>query len=167
MIEDHLNIYRLVWHSFDFDTNNDLKGSAFRSDDLRPDKEEDGSDKFVSTDRVDIISKPSVDWRIEWQQSDGKRERLDRHEARFAEYNCAELRSIERDGTRQFEITAEPEPPDADGPGSPANPAHCAVRHVSGFTGSKKAIDRHVEFLRTQLLKRTLAIHSYGSVFPT
>ena len=134
MIEDHLHIYRLVWHSFDFNEKNELKGAAFRSDDLRPDNEEDGTPKFVSTDRSDLIEKESVDWRIVSQQSDGKREELARFEARFAAFNCAELRSVEREGKRQFEVTAEPEPAGADGPGAPENPAHCALRHVSGFT---------------------------------
>lgn len=166
MIEDHLNIYRLVWHSFDFDENNKLKGAAFRSDDLRPGKEVDGSPMFVSTDRVDLISRPSVDWRIESQQSGGKREKLARLEARFAEFNCAELRSVKRDGKQQFEITAKPEPAGADGPGAPENPAHCALRHVSGFTGTKGEVKGYVDFLRTQLLKNVQAIHSYGAVFP-
>ena len=166
MIKDELIILRLVWHSSDFDSDGNLKGSAFRSDDLRPDKEKDDTPKFVSTDRVDMIFKPSIDWRIEYQQSDGKREKMERFEARFAEFKCAELRSVERGGRRQFDVTAEPEPAGADGPGSPENQAHCALRHVSGFTGSKGAVRSYVEYLRTQLIKKTRAIHSYGAIFP-
>ena len=166
MIEDELNIYRLVWHSFDFETDGALKSTAFPSADLRPDQEKDGSPKFISTDQVEKISKASVDWRIETQQADGKREKCERLEAWFVEFNCAELRSVQRDGRRQFDVTPEPEPPEADGPGSPENPAHCALRHVSGFSGTKGAVKAYIEYLRTQLLKQKRAILPYAAVFP-
>jgi hypothetical protein len=167
VIEADQNIYRLVWHSFDFEADGALKGAAFTSADLRPDLEEDGTPKFVSIDQVSKISKPSVDWRIETQQADGKRERLGRYEAKFVEFNCEELRSVTRDGKRQFEVTAEPELEGADGPGSPENPAHCALRHISGFTGTKGALKSYIDYLRTQLLKHKRAIVSYEAVFPS
>lgn len=162
MIEGDQNIYRLVWHSFDFEADGSLKGAAFTSADLRPALEEDGTPKFVSTDQVSKISKLSVDWRIQAQQADGKRERLERNEAKFVEFNCAELRSVMKDEKRQFEVTSEPEIAEADGPGSPENPAHCALRHISGSTGKS-----HIGYLRTQLLKHMRGILSYETVFPS
>ncbi len=165
MIEDELNIFRLVWHKFDFEPDGRLKGAAFSKADLLPKFESDGSPKFVSTNLATKISKESVDWRMRSQQGGGKDVKFQRIEARFVELNCEQLRSVHRGGTLQLEATAEPDPAGTDGPGSPENPAHCALRHVSGTTGSNRALDSHVDFLRSELLKQILEIHPYRSVF--
>lgn len=164
MIEDELNIYRLVWHSWDFDANNDLKPTAFDSRDLRPDMGDDGLPRYSSVDLTQIISQPSVDWRVaQWQAGDA-RIRLKREEIKFAEYNCGMLRGVV-DSLGQTPLCVTPEPETAKPDGEPANPAHCGLRNRLGVRGSKKEIEGYINKLRTGILKTTIRIRSYGDVF--
>lgn len=166
MIEDAHNIFRLVWHSFDFEPDGTLKLAAFTSADLRPETDEHGAPKFISTDLAMLMSKDSVDWRIKSQQADGKTVTLRRIEARFAEFAVRRLRAVQKNGIRQFEVTSEPDAVGAGGYGSPENLAHCALRHISGFSGSRGEVSKHVNFLRTELIKQILSIREYGDLFP-
>lgn len=165
MVGDDVLVLRMVWHPAHFD-NDKLNGAAFDSADLRPDLDANGHPRFLSVDQGDLICKHSVDYRIDDQQKDGKSESCKRLEARFVEFSCADLRRHRLDGDSEtviFNVTSEPVTAGLDG--SPANPAHCGIRHVSGKTGGKGEMRRHVQQLRTSLLKLKKNIFTYDGIF--
>lgn len=166
MIQDHRNIYRLVWHSFDFEEQtNELKSSAFDARDLRPDDDEDGLPRYTSVDLTHMMCQPSVDWRVARWQSGDARVRLKREEIKFAEYNCGTLRAlVDSIGRNPLCVTPEPEQEKPDG--EPANPGHCGLRNRLGLPTTKKEKEGYINKLRTSILKTTVRIRSYGDVFP-
>ncbi len=109
-----------------------------------------------------------MDWRIDSQQKDGRAERLGRHAAFFAVLNTGKIRSwVEEDGPL-FYLTREKTEPDEEGPGSPANPAHCGIRscrpeRFEAMTPAQKRAE--VSKRRTKLLQVVEGIMSYADLF--
>ena len=164
MIKDEIQVFRMVWHPFHFEGTS-LKTSAFDRADLVPELDQQGAHRYVSVDRGDIIQRESVDWRIEWQQRDGKAETKSRHDAKFVHFLCESLRAcVDDEDRRPFNITSEPEEAGIDG--SPENPAHCALRNVSGKTGSRSEMRAYVEQLRVMLIQLKKGVLSYAEMFP-
>ena len=159
-------LLRMVWHPVHF-PNGELIASAFESSDLRPDRDRDDRPRYISVDRQDDLRKQSIDWRIAYQQRDGRDEQENRKEVRFIEFLCGEILTATDDsGTQPFAVTTEPVL--AMENGMPENPGHCAIRNVSGKGGDKKkAEDRtYVEELRTILMRLKRRITNYEDVFP-
>lgn len=166
-ILDEANLLRLVWHPSHFDGGK-LKGSAFSSEDLLGLIDENGSRRYVSVDERIEISQESVDWRIDWQQREGRDVRLGRSEARFVVYSCSEVRECIENGNNLFEVSRFPVVAGANGEGSPENLAHCGIQNaLKDKVDELKRGERrtHVEMLRVQLLKLKREIIGYCQVF--
>lgn len=157
---------RLVWNPAHF-VGEKLQGTAFSSDDLLGRPDSDGQSRYLSVDSRDEVVKDSVDWRISWQRRDGKAEANHRHEARFVVFEGRAVRELTCPANGPlFDVTREPLAEGADGPGSPANPAHCGIRNVSDISGMSKGQQRaRVDYMRVKLLKAKAAIQSYDEVF--
>ncbi|MCA3442064.1 MAG: hypothetical protein INF52_01645 [Rhodobacter sp.] len=160
MVGDDVILLRMVWHPADFE-GGELVGSAFESADLRPDNDQDGLPRYLSSDRQDDLRKESIDSRITYQQRDGRDVEKRKSEAHFVEFKVGTLRYAEDDaGDRPFGITSEPIIPE--------NPGHCAIRNVSGKGASRKskADKQYIEELRSMLLEKKLAVCGYADLFP-
>lgn len=164
MISGETHVLRMVWHPFHFE-GAALKTSAFDRADLVPDRDQQGAYRYVSVDRSDIIQKDSVDWRVFAQQRDGRAEKHGRHNAKFVQFLCDDIRKCVDDEDRlPFNVTYEPVKAGIDG--SPENRAHCALRNVSGKTGSNSEMRAYVEQLRTKLLQIKKGVLCYPEIFP-
>lgn len=164
---DEADLVRLVWHPSHFDGDK-LKGSAFSSDDLLGRLEKDGSRRYLSVDDRSLISRASIDWRVAWQQRDGKDLEHGREDARFVLYDCSSVTSCSDGVDKLFRVTREQVPAGGDGPESPPNPAHCGIHNAQSekVDGLGKGARRtHVEMLRVQLIKLKREILSYCQVF--
>ena len=141
--------------------------SSFRRADLLA---EGGA--YSSVDDDNMLSKLSIDWRIAWQQREGRAEREGRHQALFATLNAGDVRrcSIADDSRQLFDVTRKPTVANEDGPGSPANPAHCGVETLQperfgGMTRGEKSVA--VEKMRIQLIKIVISVRGYDDLFET
>jgi hypothetical protein len=147
MVPDDVHLLRLAWHPAHFPNDELDPALAFDSADLRGD-----NGRFLSVDRLDLVSQRAVDARIEQLKKDGKDERLKRREAKFINFNCGELRAAsDADGMKPFQITTEEEEDNA---------AHCAVRNISG-----KRNPSYINELRTILVSRIQEYMSYSDIF--
>ena len=149
MIEDHLNNYRLVWHSFDFyEETDELKASAFDLRDLRPDSDDDGLPRYTSVDLTHTMSQTSVDWRVTRWQSGDARVRLKREEIKFAEYNCGTLRRlVDSIGRTPLWVTPEPE---AAGASAEGRVHELSLGHGGQHDDGCRAIGRQLAHKATQ-----------------
>lgn len=167
MIDDAELIARMVWHPIHF-KGLELSTSAFEEGDLIPEDDEHGFPRYMSTDKVLEIQQNCIDWRVAFQQRDGRAERLDRKSPKFVEFNCGGLRALlDTTNVPIFGIISIPVAAGEDGEGSPPNPAHCGVKSTSGAPAHRKEKRAKVAELRTQLLKSVIRIVSYETMFPT
>jgi len=167
LVSDESEVLRLVWHPSHFEGDK-LKASAFDRKDVSAKLDDDGNPRYLSVDNSTHIVKASVDWRIAWQQRDGKDVKHHRHNAKFVAFLCAELRACEwESGKQMFDVSHEPMPAGADGPGSPENSAHCGVRTQNIDALSEKERRGYIEELRVRLLQARKAIFMYSEVFRT
>ncbi|WP_289155604.1 hypothetical protein [uncultured Salipiger sp.] len=154
---------RLVWHPSQYQDGKILPAAFERSDLIARDE------RYLSVDDLGLLSRESVDWRIAWQQRDGRDEKLGRADALFAQFSARRLRDcLYRDNSPLFNVTREPTLKEEDGPGSPANPAHCGVRTIEPGRFQelgKGAQNIAVERMRTELVKAIDGIHQYEDVF--
>ena len=172
MVSDEVIVLRMVWHPFDFgnEGKGELLSTAFGSNDLLAQPDDSGYPRYMSADDRALISKASVDWRINWQQRDGRDIQHKRHRPRFVQFETGRLRNCRCSEDRQlFNVTREPMSAGEDGVGSPENPAHCGVRTLeseryAGLTKPEKklALNR----LRTQVMNAIGAVLEYEQVFP-
>ncbi len=169
MISDDVQVLRMVWHPFHFDQG-ELVATAFEGDDLLAFPDACGAARYMSVDDLAQISRESVDWRAEWQQRDGRDERLGRHVPKFVEFKVNRLRQLKCTEARPlFELTREPMAAGEDGPGSPPNVAHCAVRTQEAHRYADLSKPRRkfiLNHMRTQLMRALDQIKEYGDVFP-
>jgi hypothetical protein len=166
--DDDSFLLRMVWSPRCYQDNRPTS-ACFDSKDLLPNSDENGKERFVSTDCEAEIVKVAVDFRIARQTRGDLRVTERRHEARFIRLNCGEVRAIpdlQEDQKSPMIIERDPRPaqPEFD---IPENPAHCALRNCSpnSRTKDKAANRQYVEYLRTELLKRLRADLSYDEVF--
>lgn len=170
MIADNAWVLRMVWHPFHFSDDGELHSTAFNGDDLLAIPDNGGRPRYLSVDDQNIISQLSVDWRVAWQQRDGKREENERHDPKFVRFLAGSLRQCPCDEGRQmYELTREPTEEHGDGPGSPANPAHCGVKTLEAarYANLSKAKRKMVlNYMRVQLMGSIDEILEYRNVFP-
>ena len=121
MLEDEVDLHRLIWSPDDFD-GDQLLPSAFRRDDLK------GGEGYISVSRTDQLQ-PEAELNMAKQQAgraNGKN--FVREDAWSILFNCGRLRAARDDeGLSLFAVTPEPIPD--------VNPAHCGIRNISGKTG--------------------------------
>lgn len=169
MVPDDVVVLRMVWHPFHFDEDGELLATAFEKNDLLAFPDDNGDPRYVSVDDISLISQMSVDWRVAWQQRDGRAERNKRFNPKFVQFTAERLRQCRCVDDRQmFDLTREPMAENEDGPGSPENPAHCGVwtlraerySHLSAKQ-QKQAVMR----MRAQLMKAVDAVRQYEDVF--
>jgi hypothetical protein len=136
---------------------------------LLPEKDKNGQDRFVSADHEAEIRKEAVDARISSQSAGDKREKEQRHDARFIRLICSEVRAVpDRDGDSPNPLLVERDKviaqPDW---GIPANPAHCAIRNSSpkSRTDEKANNRKYMDYLRKELMKKIRGDLSYDEVF--
>ena len=166
MVEDTENVLRIVWHSRDFGKEGKLKGSAFSASDLVVVQGAKTTDRYVSMDRYQGLSKDSVDWRIAKATMDGTGAKERRIAPKFAEFNSGELRAARDEvGTTMFEVTPFPLLKDEDGLGSPPNPAHVGICSKSTVPLSEDERKLRVEQLRTKLLDCRRRTIDYADLF--
>lgn len=168
MVSDDVTVLRMVWHPFHF-AEGELVSTAFDGDDLLALPDVHGDPRYMSVDDLERISRPSVDWRIAWQQRDGRAERNGRSDPKFIRFLVEHLRGCRcSEGRQMCEITREPMAENEDGPGSPANPAHCGVRALEAerYRGlSKTRRKLLLNQMRTQLMKAVDSIIEYECLF--
>lgn len=171
MVLDEVTLLRLVWHPFHFGEDGELLATAFDSSDILALPDKDEQPRYISVDDIELVSQASVDWRIRWQQRDGRREALRRFDAKFVQFTAGRLREChDTDGHLLFELTREPLAEGEDGPESPENPAHCAVRTNDPLRYSQlpeKKRKQAVMRIRTQLMKAFTDIITSNQLFPT
>ena len=134
MLEDKVDLHRLVWSPDDFD-GDQLTPSAFRRDDLK------GGDKFISVSRTDLLQ-PEAELKMARRQAErANGTEFVREVGCSILFNCGRLRvAKDNEGCLPFAVTPEPIPGE--------NPAHCGIRNISGKTGKG-----YVNQLRTILVK--------------
>lgn len=158
-VGDEVLTLKLVWHPAQMKGRRVL-GGAFSKRDLKPEADEAGKPRYVSTDRRDMLSRESVDGVIAGQQSDGKKEQLRRHDAFFTEYLTERLRALrDKEGYQPFEVMPEPI--------MPGNPGHCGIHNISpAERNTDEEHDEYVQQLRKLLLKDCQhTVYSYAEVF--
>lgn len=162
------SLLRMVWSPRCYEDNRPT-GACFDTDDLLPGKDKAGKERFISVDCEAEIVRAAVDARIAQQTLGDRRERLQRHEARFIRLICGELRTLpDRDGSPDYPFLVERDLVLEDlEHGVPANLAHCAVRNRSpkSLTADKAANRLYVDYLRKELLKRIRGDLGYADVF--
>jgi hypothetical protein len=169
VVSDDVMVLRMVWHPFHFQ-DGELIPTAFDGNDLLALPDKDGEAKYMSMDDWENISRASVDWRIEWQQRDGRAERHGRIDAKFVQFVARRLREcVCEEGRQVHDVTREPTVQGENGPGSPENPAHCGVRTLEheryrDLTKARRAAV--LGHMRTQLMKAIIEIHPYTDIFP-
>lgn len=165
---DNASLLRMVWSPRCYEDNRPT-AACFHSKDLLPEKDKNGHDRFVSADHEAEIIKEAVDARISSQSGGDKREKLQRHDARFIRLVCSEVRGIpDRDGDSPNPILVERDRIEAQPDlGIPANPAHCAVRNSSpkSRTDENATNRKYMDYLRKELMKRIRGDLSYDEVF--
>lgn len=162
-------LLRMVWSPRCFEEGRPTV-ACFDSSDLLPKPDKSGKDRFVSADCEAEIVKLAVDARIAHQTRGDLRERERREDARFLRLSAAALRSIPDNdviGENPIIVERDRVPENAE-TGTPANPAHCAIRNRStkSRSGDGSKNRAYVDYLRKELMKRIISDLSYGEVFP-
>lgn len=139
---DDVDLYRTAWHPEHLDEGGFTGTSAFRKDDLT------GGDGFVSVDRSDRFNEAVAQTRAREQQNREREktkpgEPVKKEEAVVLELPCAGVReAVDDKGAKPFSVT---------GARRDDNPAHCAIRNVTGIKGKS-----YINQLRLILLKLVL-----------
>lgn len=166
MVSNDVLVVRMVWHPFHFQ-DGELLPTAFEKPDLLGLPDRQGFPRYMSVDDFEMLSTESVDWRIEWQQRDG---RLDegRREPKFIFFPAPSLRECTcPDGEQLFDVVRHPTEAGEDGPDSPENPAHCGVHTLGAerFQGLSKGREKVILLaMRTELMKAIQQIREYSDV---
>ena len=164
MISDDEGVVRIVWQPRDFEKSTGrLKGSHFSPGELLGLDDKHGRPRYVSVDRMQIVVKASIDFRIEKALSPKER----REAARFAEYRSGEIRQLTGDvGDLLFVLEPMPFAAGEDGESSPANPAHAGIRPAATCPAAEDERDLKVNEMRNRLLS-AYTFRLYEDLFPT
>ena len=113
LLDDGINLHRLIWHPDDYDGEQILT-TAFRREDLM------GGGEYLSVSRTDLLQ-PGTEREI----VRGQENRANGREAPYSTvFNCGQLRNKkDKENCTPFDVTREP---------IPENPAHCGIRNESG-----------------------------------
>ncbi|MGY9046046.1 MAG: hypothetical protein ACKVKF_02975 [Rhodobacterales bacterium] len=157
---------RLVWQPTHF-KDGKLQSSAFSRDEMKGAIDKSTmKEKYASVDDMAAIVKLSVDWRISWQQRDGRDVAEGREVAKFVEFESSALNSLRwSNNDPMFYLTPEPTVAGEDGPGAPANPAHWGIRGADRSNVDEKERSPYVSTMRTKLIQAYSKIFSYDQLF--
>lgn len=122
MLEDDVNLHRLIWSPNDIQ-DGVLKKSAFPKNDLDGTPDQNGDVRYLSVSRIDLLCEKSELETAE-RQAGKAITGIVRDEAWSAILNSGELRAcVDTEGVNPFDVTSEPIPGE--------NEAHCGIRNAS------------------------------------
>ena len=133
LLDDGIDLHRLIWCPDDYD-GEQLLTTAFRREDLM------GGDEYLSVSSTDLLQ-PEIEQEIAYRQANRANGKNIFREVPYSTlFNCGLLRGKnDVENCTPFDITRKP---------TPENPAHCGIQNVSG-----KRNKSYINQLRTLLVE--------------